>query len=84
MSSRAALYRERAALFARIAEIDTQLAELAGDVANDGAAIPTPKSSAPKRRHRSRPIVVPPIGVSEVDVQRAVDAARRRGIMVGR
>lgn len=59
------------------------LRELADEL--DSGATPAPPANDERpRRKRQRPIVVPPQDVSDVDVQRAVDAARRRGIMVGR
>lgn len=59
------------------------LRELADEL--DSAPVPSPPANDERpRRRRQRPIVAPPQDVSDVDVQRAVDAARRRGIMVGR
>lgn len=60
------------------------LRELADELDSGGApAKPAaPAASRPKRRTRRRRAVQVPDDVSEVDVQRAISIARRRGVPV--
>lgn len=81
MSRLAVLHRERAALFAKLAELE---AEIAAEHDPGGGRPANDERPTRRRRRPNRPIVVPPQDVSDTDVQRAVDAAKRRGIMVGR
>lgn len=95
----AAVFEELAALDVRRAELQRELAALVGGgahkvdsqtstIVSAAVVVSTPsrsKSSSPKtpRRGRARPAVVVPQDVSELDVRRATQLARRRGIVVG-
>lgn len=95
----AAVFEELAALDLRRAELQRELAALLGGgapniesqsstIVNAAVIVSTPsrsKPSSPKtpRRGRARPAVVVPQDVSELDVRRATELARRRGIVVG-
>lgn len=70
-----------------VGRVAALLRELADELERDNTetrAANDQRPAAPKPRRRRRPVVVAPSGVSDVDIKRAVDAARRRGIMVGR
>lgn len=75
----AAVFEELAALDARRAELQRELAALLGGVERR-VVVPTPKTP---RRRRARPAIVAPQDVTELDVHRAKQIARRRGISVG-
>lgn len=70
-----------AALLHELAELDERRAQLQRELAEqfNGTA---PEKTTPRRpRRRERPITIHPQEASDLDVQRAMDAARRRGIM---
>lgn len=70
-----------AALMVELAELDERRARLQRELADQfGGTAPAPKEKrrAPRRR---RPLTIAPTDATDLDVKRAMDAARRRGIM---
>lgn len=74
-----AVFEELAALDTRRAELQRELAALLGGVERR-VVVPPPKTP---RRRQARPAIVAPQDVTELDVHRAKQIARRRGISVG-
>lgn len=72
----AAVFEELAALDVRRAELQRELAALLGG-GERRVALPPPKTP---RRRRARPVVVAPQDVTDLEVRRAVQIARQKGI----
>lgn len=62
------------------ARVAALLRELADELERED--VPTPANDVRPRRRRARPAIVVPEDATDLDMKRAIDVARRRGIVI--